>query len=617
MAPAFRVTFSHILLPLILLGCFSAGQVRGQAIDARVYDSSLHLPVTPYTSYYRTMAPVGIDSVTKPGLPFIKSASEPVLVFQYDPYYYWFRLIVSNPSEIERPLMLLLTPFGLYDGKLFQRRQRGWEEIAHTGLKYPFRQRTYQFTHSIFPFTIPPLKTDTLYLSIAAPNAYKMIGLAILTPKELKRFENSIYFVFGIIVGLLILFFVVNVSLFFIFREKLYLWYSVYIIFLFLIVMKNDLLDQEFLGLDSELAFRLTPFMVIGSFAIIILMHVVQHYVKVELIQHRFFYQLTTCLKYAIFISAIIHGVVFYKANNSRVESIAFELVKFFTLCGILITINNSIYAVTHRFRNAWFLLTGSLVFMIGSIQRMYFATTLSFLFPPTIFHIGIILETLVVTIALIYRFWWDKDRLEKQEVLIQTQTLEDVSEEIHDKVGQELSLAKLHLSSIDFTDVESASVKVTTAESLISRNLQELRHLSRTMQNGVLGAHDIRDQIEKEVMMLKQTGAFTVDFIADVAALELSNRKQLNIIYILKEIFQNIIAHSGATKVEVLVIFETPRLLLKVTDNGIGFSYTATDASYHGLHIIKKRCALLSGNFGIETSPGRGTTIAIVLPVI
>ena len=616
MITAFRLKFKPVLILLILLGG-SPGPVSSQVIGARYYDSAFHCPVTPMTAYYRSTVPIGIDSVTQPGLHFMQSANKPVLVFEYDPYYYWFRIIVSNSSPVERPLMLLMTPFGLYDGRLFQRQQSSWSEIAHTGLKYRFDQRTYQFTHSTFPFSIAAGKIDTLYLSIAAPNAYKMIGLAILNPKELKRFENIIYFVFGIIVGLLILFFVVNISLFFIFREKLYLWYSVYIIFLFLSVMKNDLLDQEFLGLDSELSSRLTPFMVIGAFAIIILMHVVQNYVKVELIQQRFLYRLTTWLKYAIFISAIVHGIVFYKANDAVIESVAFNIIKFFTLCGILVTICNCIYAVIKNFRNAWFLLTGSLVFMIGSIQRMYLATTLSFLFPPTIFHIGIILETLVVTIALIYRFWWDKDRLEKQEVLIQTQTLEDVSEEIHDKVGQELSLAKLHLSSIDFTDAASAEGKVATAESLISRNLQELRHLSRTLQNGVLGAHDIRAQIEKEVMMLKQTGAFTVDFTADVVALELSNRKQLNIIYILKEIFQNIIAHSGATKVEILVIFETPRLLLKVTDNGIGFSYTATDASYHGLHIIKKRCALLSGNFGIETSPGRGTTIAIVLTAI
>jgi len=110
--------------------------------------------------------------------------------------------------------MLLMAPVGIYEGRLFQNTDGKWKDVAHTGLKYPFRERTYQFTHHVFPFTMAKNSTDTLYLSIDATAAYKVFGFALIKPKELKIFENKIYFVFGIIEGLLILFLVLNIAVF-------------------------------------------------------------------------------------------------------------------------------------------------------------------------------------------------------------------------------------------------------------------------------------------------------------------------------------------------------------------------------------------------------------------
>ncbi len=152
-------------------------------------------------------------------------------------------------------------------------------KIAKTGLKYRFEDRSYQFTHHVFPFTRCTQQHRLhLYQSIDASNAYKYFGFALLNPRDLKMFENKIYFVFGIIVRTANTVLPVEYLFVLLLKEKLHLWYALYISPLFLVVMKNDLLDQQFLALDSELAFRLTSYMTIGALAIAVLMHVAQRF---------------------------------------------------------------------------------------------------------------------------------------------------------------------------------------------------------------------------------------------------------------------------------------------------------------------------------------------------
>jgi hypothetical protein len=394
-----RITI-RMLLFIALTGMAVPG--LSQIIDAGICDRDIHFPITPQTCFLRSTTPITIDSVLRSKEPFIKAADQPVLEFRYDPYYYWIRIIVQNKTPQARRLMLLMAPFGLYEGCLYQKGAGQWQQVAHTGLKYRFKDRTYQFTHHVFPFDATAGSIDTLYLSINASNAYKYFGFALLNPRELKMFENKIYFVFGIIVGLLILFFVLNISLFFSLKEKLHLWYALYIFLLFLVVMKNDLLDQQFLWLDSELAFRLTPYMTIGALAIAVLMHVAQRFLKPVLIRNKRLYRFSTILKINVVISAAVHAVVFYMATNYRIETAVFNWARISTLLAICFIIIDCIYCIYKGQKSAWFILTGSFVFMFGSVQRLFYPSTLSFLFPPTTFHVGIITETFIITVALI-----------------------------------------------------------------------------------------------------------------------------------------------------------------------------------------------------------------------
>jgi len=586
-----------------------------QVLDTRICDSSVHFPITKFTSFLRTNTPIQIDSVVKAS-SFTSAEDKPVLIFNYDPYYYWFRIIVKNGEVKPQQLRLLMAPFGLYDGKLFQKNNGTWREVAHTGLKYRFENRSYQFTHHVFPFVVPQNTTDTVYLGIDASNVYKSFGFALLKPKALKMFENKIYFVFGIIVGLLILFFVFNIALFFALKEKLHLWYALYIAGLFLVVMKNDLLDQQFLGLDSEMAFRFTPFMAIGALAIAVLMHVVQQFLKTKLNENKWLYRLSTVLKINLIITAFVHAFVFLLASDYRVHLYVFTWAKICTLLVICMIIINCLYCARRGFKEAWLILSGSLVFMLGSLQRLFFPSSLSFLFPPTTFHVGIIVETFVISIALVYRFWWEKERQKKREAMIETQTLHDVSEEIHDNVGQGLATANLYLRTIDVNNVSELQHKVEEAMSRISKAINSLRTLSREMKNEQGGNSNMVDRIKEEFKPLVENNVCKFSFRSTGVPFELESIKQPILTRIFKEIVQNLIKHSGASNVDVSLDFQTSALVISVNDNGFGFNLPEAIKNSNGLQTIEKRCFLLSATLDIKTAVGQGTEIAITIPI-
>ncbi len=600
-------------LLILLFLSISSLSVYCQVIDAAICDSTVRFPITEYTSFLRTTTPVTIDSVIKFPSSFTKASNEPVLVFNYDPYYYWFRIIIKNTQSNSRNLMLLMAPDGIYEGLLFQKNNGVFKQIAHTGLKYRFKDRSYQFTHHVFPFVIAQNSFDTLYLNIDASNAYKSFGFALIKPNDLKVFENNIYFVFGIIVGLLILFFVLNISLFFALKEKLHLWYALYIVLLFLVVMKNDLLDQEFLGLDSEKAFRLTPYMTIGALAIAILMHVVQNFLKKELKDYKPLSRLSNILKINVLCSAAVHAYVFSSSSNYHIENIVFSWAKISTLLGICIIIANCVYCVNKGFKGALFILFGSSVFLIGSLQRLFIPSTLSFLFPPTTFHIGIILEVFIISMALIYR-----QRQKEEEAKIEI--MNDISRELHDNEGQDLLVAKLNLQyilSIDWSN--KTKEKITDVHEQISKTIEDLRDISQILKKKPI---DIIEQIKTKCDKINKIGHFYVAFESkiesDVEIVPLDAAQQINTLRMVQEILQNAIKHSGGSKIDILFTYSSNLLSIKVHDNGKGFDLIEQlKSGGSGLKNIEQRCLKLNASYHYETKQdGSGTNVYINIPL-
>src|SRR5688572_9146634 len=66
-----------------------------------------------------------------------------------------------------------------------------------------------------------------------------------------------------------------------------------------------------------------------------------------------------------------------------------------------------------------------------------------------------------------------------QSQLEIQEQTLNKISQEIHDNIGQVLSLAKLNVTTIDICQPEKARVKIADSRELLTKAIQDLRNLA------------------------------------------------------------------------------------------------------------------------------------------
>jgi signal transduction histidine kinase len=208
-----------------------------------------------------------------------------------------------------------------------------------------------------------------------------------------------------------------------------------------------------------------------------------------------------------------------------------------------------------------------------------------------------------------------------QSQLEIQEQTLHNLSQEIHDNIGQVLSLAKLYIGTIDIYQPETALEKINDSRDLVGKAIQDLRNLARSMNTGHITELGLLRSIEYELELIGKSGALIPQFNVQGQPVKIDAQKELILFRIFQELINNIIKHAGAKKVDIRIVFTGEMLNITVTDNGKGFDATQPDhpgnpKSGLGLRNMKSRAQLIGADLSISSIPGTGTTTHIRMPI-
>lgn len=232
-------------------------------------------------------------------------------------------------------------------------------------------------------------------------------------------------------------------------------------------------------------------------------------------------------------------------------------------------------------------------------------------------------LAFVVFVILLAYLFTTRKNKLLKEKQLmksqfeqellqtqleIQEQTLKTISEEIHDNVGQVLSLAKLNLNTFE----SNSEQKLQDTKQLISKAINDLRDLSRSMHGDRIAELGLQQSIADELQILENSGEFETHLKIIGEAYKLLPQKEMVLFRIVQEALNNCIKYSKAKNITVVLNYNRGNFLLHITDDGIGFDTQIKTGI--GLKSMQNRAALIGGEFSIQSSAGNGTSIIITL---
>ena len=207
------------------------------------------------------------------------------------------------------------------------------------------------------------------------------------------------------------------------------------------------------------------------------------------------------------------------------------------------------------------------------------------------------------------------ENELLQSHLEIQEQTFQNISREIHDNIGQKLTLAKLHLNTLNYTDTVKTVTQVNGSVNMISEAINDLSDISRSMSSENILNNGLIKALEFEVAQMDKPGLYDIHLSVTGNTLFLDASKELVLFRIFQEALNNIIKHANASAIIIDLHYNTAVLSLNIFDNGIGFSSGQNPDNGTGLTNMKKRTAMLNGQFTVSSQLGTGTNINIKIP--
>jgi len=218
-----------------------------------------------------------------------------------------------------------------------------------------------------------------------------------------------------------------------------------------------------------------------------------------------------------------------------------------------------------------------------------------------------------------VIRGTYEKELL-KSQLEIQEQTFQYISQEIHDNIGQFISLAKLQLNTIVVDNKEMVVEKITNSTDLLTSALNDLRDLSKSLSTEMIKDTGLERAIELQINQLRKTKNYAIVFEIEGNYDYFDEHNEIIIFRILQEAVNNIIRHADASDVTIILSCANDQLTLHIRDNGKGFDtsmigdYRTKDLT-SGFGNMMKRAKLINADLKFDSAPGKGTTVTITVP--
>ncbi len=190
------------------------------------------------------------------------------------------------------------------------------------------------------------------------------------------------------------------------------------------------------------------------------------------------------------------------------------------------------------------------------------------------------------------------------------------IAAELHDSMGQNLLLIKnLAQMALQSQAPEQAYENIATISHLATQCVAEARQISRELHPYQLEHLGLKRALELLLENVTQAGMVKFDWKFDEPGKKFSNADATNLYRIVQESLNNILKHSRAQNVRLRLERDIHDLQLTIADDGCGF-VPENQAPGMGLKNIAERVHMLGGTYKLDSAPGRGTRIEVIIPV-
>ena len=193
------------------------------------------------------------------------------------------------------------------------------------------------------------------------------------------------------------------------------------------------------------------------------------------------------------------------------------------------------------------------------------------------------------------------------------------IAGDLHDGIGQMMSAAKMNLSALEdvipFSNQEQRAV-FEKAIRMVDESCREVRMVSHLMMPGVLEKYGLAAAL-RELSEKAAHPGLKINFHAEGLDNKVAPPVEIVLYRVVQEAVNNVLKHAGASMLDISLIGDEEGIAVTIEDNGKGFDpaelFSKTGI---GMGNIKSRVEYLKGSLEIDAAPGKGTLLAIHIPI-
>jgi len=214
-----------------------------------------------------------------------------------------------------------------------------------------------------------------------------------------------------------------------------------------------------------------------------------------------------------------------------------------------------------------------------------------------------------------------------EQEVLrsqleIQETTMKTIAQELHDNIGQSLSVIKLWMSMAPIGEDHEAYEGVQNSKEMLQKVIRDMADLTKSLHTDRISDIGLGEAIRFDLASIRRAGILKINFETQGEEFHFPDQKSIFIFRMYQEMMNNIIKHSQATHVKVSLIYSgNDTFVLTIQDDGIGFDVqqkkeSGSGSSGLGLKSMRNRAKMIGADLAIQSEPGKGTDISVTVPL-
>ena len=185
------------------------------------------------------------------------------------------------------------------------------------------------------------------------------------------------------------------------------------------------------------------------------------------------------------------------------------------------------------------------------------------------------------------------------------------ISRELHDQIGQSLTVALLSLKRVVDRAPEDLREESLVAQHAVRSSLEEVRQVAQRLRPGVLADLGLRSALSSLGTEFSRSSGIPVNWGLDDELPDLSGEVELVLYRIAQEALTNVARHAHATRVDLSLTSTTKGLALLILDDGQGGDIREGA----GIRGMRERALLIGAELTVHARPGSGTDVRLVVP--